>query len=138
MKTIILISCVKDKLPRAAKAKNLFISPIFQKSLAWARQQKPDGIYILSVRYGLIDLQEEVKPYALTINTMSLKERNEWTKKVLGQLAEVADLQNDRFIFLSGTKYREFLLPHLTHYEIPMQGLPIDEQLAYLDERLTK
>lgn len=47
MKTIILISCVKEKQDRTCKAEELYISPFFKKSLAYAKSLHPDKIFIL-------------------------------------------------------------------------------------------
>jgi len=47
-KKIRLISCVSKNLNCKAKAKDLYTSPFFKKSLAYARKLNPDKIYILS------------------------------------------------------------------------------------------
>ncbi len=43
---------------------------------------------------------------------------------------------NDHFIILAGKRYREHLLPHLAHVEIPMEGLPIGKQLQFLKQHI--
>ena len=78
MKKIVLISCVAKKLNYKAKAKNLCISPLFKKSLAYAYLLKPDKIFILSAKYGLIDLDEEIFPYNETLNEKSSYEIKIW------------------------------------------------------------
>ena len=57
-KTIVLIPCVSKKLNYGAKAKDLYISPLFKYSLAYARKLNPDMIYILSAKHRLVDLNE--------------------------------------------------------------------------------
>lgn len=52
-KKIGLISCVSKKLNCKTKAKDLYTSPLFKYSLAYARKLNPDKIYILSAKYGL-------------------------------------------------------------------------------------
>ena len=113
MKRIILISCVSQKRPYRSKAKDLYISALFKKNLAYARRLKPDAIYILSAKYGLLDLDTEIEPYNLTLNTMSAGEIRNWADRVLQQLSQVANLHDDHFIFLAGMKYRKYLLPNL-------------------------
>jgi hypothetical protein len=132
MKKIILISCVSKKRPIKSKAQDLYISPLFKKNLQYALKQKPDQIFILSAKYGLISLDEEIEPYDLTLNNMSAKEIKNWAKRVLSDLANQADLQQDSFIFLAGAKYRKYLVSHLTHFEVPFAGLPIGKQLQQL------
>ncbi|MBN2385562.1 MAG: hypothetical protein JXB85_00980 [Anaerolineales bacterium] len=134
MKRIILISCVSKKRPYRAKAKDLYISALFRKNLAYAQRLNPDAIYILSAKYGLVDLETEIDPYDLTLNTISAELIKKWAVYVLHQLSAVADLRQDHFIFLAGMKYRKYLLPHLASYVIPLEGLPIGKQLQYLSK----
>jgi len=42
MKKIVLISCVKTKLDRKAKAKDLYSSDLFKKNLEYAKLINPD------------------------------------------------------------------------------------------------
>ena len=134
MKKIVLISCVSQKQLYRSKAKDLYISALFKKNLAYARRLNPDAIYILSAKYGLLDLETEIDPYNQTLNTMSAAENRSWAEKVLQQLSRVADLKQDHFIFLAGEKYRKNLLLHLISYEIPMEGLTIGRQLQALSK----
>jgi hypothetical protein len=132
MKKIVLISCVSKKRSYKSKARDLYISPLFKKNLQYALKLEPDQIFILSAKYGLVSLDEEIEPYDLTLNTMSAKEIKDWSERVLTGLANTADLQQDQFIFLAGAKYRKYLLEHLHHYEIPFEGLTIGRQLQRL------
>lgn len=135
MKKIILISCVSKKRSLKSKARDLYISPLFKKNLQYAQKLKPDQIFILSAKYGLVPLDEEIEPYDLTLNTMSAKEIKDWSAGVLRSLASQADLQQDKFIFLAGAKYRKYLVGHLAHVEIPFQGLPIGKLLQQLTKQ---
>jgi len=132
MKKIVLISCVSQKRAYRSKAKDMNISTLFKKYLAFARRLKPDAIYILSAKYGLLDLETEIDPYNHSLNNMSAGERRSWSDKVIKQLKQVANIQEDHFIFLAGINYRKYLLPHLRSYEIPLEGLRIGEQLHAL------
>lgn len=135
-KTIILISCVSKKLDRAAMACDLYTSALFKKALRYTKLLTPDEIFILSAKYGLLRLEQEIKPYNVTLNTMSEDEKKKWAGKVLEELEKEADLENDNFIFLAGNNYRKYLLPKLKHYEIPMKSKSIGKQLQFLDEQI--
>jgi len=87
-------------------------------------------------RQKRVNLDDEIEPYNVTLNNMPAQERKAWAKKVLVQLSEYCNLRQDHFIFLAGQKYRQYLLPQLTSYEIPMQGLPIGKQLQYLKRQI--
>jgi hypothetical protein len=138
MKKIVLISCVSKKLPHRAKAKDLYVSPLFKYCLGYAQSLNPNDIYILSAKHGLLDLEQVIGPYEQTLNTMRSKEVKEWASKVLNQLNEVADLKRDEFIFLAGQKYRRYLVPHIANYKIPLEKLSIGKQLKYLKQKLSK
>jgi hypothetical protein len=132
MKKIILISCVSKKRSYKSKARDLYISPLFKKNLKYALKLQPDQVFILSAKYGLVSLDEEIEPYDVTLNTMSAKEIKDWSAAVLRDLAGQTDLQQDQFIFLAGPKYRKYLVEHFTHFEIPFEGLTIGRQLQQL------
>lgn len=132
MKTVVLISCVSQKQDRRVAARDLYTSPLFRYNLQYAQSLRPDAIYILSAKHGLLDLDQMVSPYDVAINDMKAPEIRAWAEKVRGQLARKADLQNDRFIFLAGHKYRKYLQPYLNQWEAPLEGLSIGRQLQFL------
>ena len=136
MKKIVLISCVSKKLPHPASAQYLYLSPLFRLNLQYARKLQPDAIYILSAKHGLLDLGTEVEPYNLTLNDMATRQVQAWAEQVLEQIKQRADLSRDHFVFLAGLKYRQFLVPRLASYEVPMDGLTIGRQLQFLSERV--
>ena len=135
-KRIVLISCVKSKLDHPAKASDLYISTLFKYNLAYAKQLKPDAIYILSAKYGLLHLDDRIAPYELTLNTMSVVDRKSWATQVLSKLDKLTDLAIDEFIFLAGERYREYLIPWIKHYQIPFEGLAFGNQLKALKKEL--
>src|SRR3989338_1480293 len=111
MRRIVLISCVSTKLEKPAKARDLYISPLFKLNLAYAESLKPGAIYILSAKYGLVPLSKTLVPYNETLNTKRLPAIRTWADRVLRQLKAKTDLKSDEFIFLAGERYRRFLLP---------------------------
>ena len=136
MKKIVLISCVSKKLPKKSKAQDLYISTLFRYNLRYAKSLKADKIFILSAKYGLLNLDEEIEPYNKTLNEMTSDEIKEWANSVLNKLNKITDLNNDEFIFLAGDKYRKYLISHINNYKIPLKGLGIGKQLKYLKESL--
>jgi hypothetical protein len=95
---------------------------------------KPNEIYVLSAKHGLLSLNENIAPYNQTLNKMSTAEIESWSAKALRQINQVSDIENTKYIFLAGEKYRKHLLKHLKHYAIPLKGLRIGEQLKKLKE----
>lgn len=134
MSKIVLVSCVSQKRSQKSKARDLYTSALFKKNLQFAHRLSPENIFILSAKYGLVGLDDEIEPYDLTLNAMSAPEIKQWAKGVLGQLSEVSDIQQDQFIFLAGAKYRKYLVPFMAHVEVPLEGLRIGEQLHRLSQ----
>jgi hypothetical protein len=136
MSKVILISCVSMKLDKEAKARDLYISPLFKMNLAYAELQKPDAIYILSAKYGLVDLDQIISPYELTLNTMKSGEVKDWAIDVIDQMQGKIDFQKDEIVFLAGERYRKFLMPLCRNAKVPLVGLGIGKQLGWLKARL--
>ena len=132
MKKIVLISCVKSKADHAAKARDLYTSLWFRLALRYAEMMKPDEVFVLSAKYGLLNLDVVVEPYEKTLKTMPMHEIESWAAKVVGQLRACADLERDHFIFLASDEYRKYIVPHVRSFEVPMQGLAIGKQRQFL------
>ncbi|MBW8038879.1 MAG: hypothetical protein FVQ85_02640 [Planctomycetes bacterium] len=136
MKKYVLISCVSQKLDRPALSKDLYTSTLFKLCYRYATSLKPDAIFVLSAKYGLVSCDQVIAPYDMTLNEMKARNVREWSERVLVELRKQTDLQKDRFIFLAGDKYRKYLLQHIRNCQIPMERLRIGEQLSWLKKKI--
>jgi hypothetical protein len=148
MKIIVLIACVSKKGDKKAKAKDLYISPLFNNSLAYAYSLNPDKIFILSALHHLLDLEKEIEPYNVTLSNVPKKkrkvglkvlnsqEKKEWGEKVIEMLANQTDLKQDRFIILAGQEYIKPIRHRLTYYENPLEGVSLFDRIRVLKEML--
>jgi hypothetical protein len=133
MKRVVLISCGKQKAAVALPARELYTSPLFKMSLAWARKQHPDDIFILSAKHGLIPLDKVVAPYEYKLTPQT---QSSWGKMVLNSLQSLYDLRHTEVIFLAGKLYTEPLVPHLLYFKEPLAGLGLGKRLAFLKSQL--
>lgn len=134
---IIFLSCVKNKNKYPCTARDMYISDLFKKSLSYAEQlSESTTIYILSAKYGLLELDQQIEPYELTLNTMNKKQRKEWADKVLIQCKDKDISFDDEIIFLCGKKYREFLMKEFKNSKAPLEHLGIGKQLAFYNKEL--
>ena len=136
MRRIVLISCVSSKLSKSAPARELYISPLFKFNLAYAQSLKPDAIFILSAKHGLLAPGTVIAPYNETLNTKKDADIRAWAATVLKELEKEADIKKDEFIFLAGERYRRHLVPALAHVRIPLEGLGLGKQLQFLKRAL--
>lgn len=137
MAKIVLISCVSKKRNYSCKARDLYISELFKKSLDYAEKVvKADNIFILSAEYGLVPIEKVIAPYDKTLNNMNKIERLAWSNLVIEDLKQYIDIDNDEVIFLSGARYRDYIKPHIKNVKVPLEGMRIGEQLSFLKESL--
>lgn len=133
---IVCLSCVKSKRAHPCTAEDMYISPLFRGMLSYAKNLNPKKVFILSAKYGLLALNDIIEPYEKTLKNMETSERKAWALDVLEKLRKETDLTSDRFIFLAGMPYRENLVQHIKHYDVPMEGMPFGRQLQWLGEQV--
>lgn len=137
MNTIALVACGKDKNPGKWRADELYKGIYFKKCLSYARACKPSKIFILSAKYGLLELDQEIETYDLYLPKLSVAKRREWGARVIAQLGQKTDLLNDKFLVLAGAPYREHLAKKIKHLEAPLASLGrIGYQMRWLTEKL--
>lgn len=136
MKNLYLVSCVPKKSCDRSHAKDLYQSEWFKKARTFVERSGAPW-YILSAKHGLLHPDELVTPYEQTLNKMPIHERKLWATGVLDKLLPMLTTQQT-VIVLAGIRYREFLMPCLRQMaedvRIPMEGMRIGEQLAWLSK----
>lgn len=135
---IVFIPCVKTKKQTKTKAQNLYQSDLFNKSLAYAKSLNPREIFILSAKYGVLKLDDTVKPYNRTLNNMGKKEQKLWAYKCYKQLKDKNVDFSEEAIFLTGKNYRKYLIQKFSNTRVPMKGLAFGEQLRFLKSGSTQ
>jgi hypothetical protein len=80
-----LISCSKRKGGHRDLARNMYVSPLYRKSVLVAEGWRLP-FSILSAKYGLLDPDETIEPYDLTLKGASKEFKSEWACKVDDQI----------------------------------------------------
>lgn len=135
---IVFLSCVKLKRNSPCKARNMYISDLFQKSLAYAMQLNPRNIYILSAKYGLLGLDDYIEPYNQTLNDMHEEERKRWAYKVCRQCESKGISYDEEAIFLCGNNYRKYLMQKFNKSSAPLGDMRIGEQLKFYKNNVNR
>jgi len=121
---IAVISCCKTKIKadKKVKARDLYNSDLFNKSLAFCLE-KYDQVFILSAKYGLLSLADKIKTYDLTLNKFSIKEKKEWSKKVVDNFKKCFK-EDDVIYFHCGVNYRKYIIEDISNKtHTPLKGL---------------
>ncbi len=134
---IVFIGCVKSKINDNMRhpAHELYTSELFKKSLRYARLlTSDDKIFILSAKYGLLGLNDEIEYYNDTLIGKSQNIVASWSFKVRKQITE-RHLNDDTAVFLASQTYIQYLKDLFGKYEVPLEGLSIGRRLKYLNEK---
>lgn len=133
---VVLIACVKTQLTTRAPANQLFISSLFRYSLRYAEMKSPDLIFILSAKYGLIELDEIIEPYDVKMSKKTAKDKKKWAGNVVNQIKKYCDPDKTEFEILAGKAYYQYLEPKLRNPIIPMRTYRIGERLQFLKNEI--
>lgn len=138
MSEIILIGCSKRKATEAAPAGEFYQGPGFRKALEYSRLAHPDAkVYVLSAKYGIVNIDQVLEPYDMTLNTMRVADRRDWAKKVLDQMHDAGiNPDTDTFIVFAGKRYYENL--NLVNASYPLEGCSQGYSLQKLTQLINK
>jgi len=143
---IVLVACAAEKQTQRARAKELYTSDLFKKSRAYAEYLVESGQakawYILSAKHGFLDPDKEIDPYDECLDSRTAEGRRAWSAGVWFDMAKRLKPQPAALIFLAGENYRKTLAVVAEKVymavEVPMKGLGIGEQKAWLKAALIK
>jgi hypothetical protein len=142
MATIVLLSCTKSKTSYEAPAQELYsASPMFQKTLEYGKTLKPDKMFILSAKHYLVNLNQKLKPYDLTLKDFTAEEKEKWGEEVYREMKQRGiNPDKNKFIFLAGSEYVKPLLKYIpeSNVETPMGGKRFGQRLKWLNSQLNK
>ncbi len=133
---IALVSCSKSKQKYPCIASEMY-SPSHLFSLSYAYAKKvADKVFILSAKYGLLEENDRISPYELTLKQFPYNRRVDWAQYVLKRLRSKCDIENGEFIILTGKDYYEAILPELKHYSLPLEHLSMGQRMSALERWL--
>lgn len=130
-----LVSCSAQKLDRAAPARELYCSALFRLSLAYATA-RADAVYVLSAKYGLVELDQVLAPYDLKLDALSAAGRRAWGARVAAELERRHGRRT--VIALAGATYVHALRLHGVDVIEPLAGMQIGQRLAFLSRAVAR
>jgi hypothetical protein len=136
----ILIGCVSQKNEIPMPAKDLYRSELFRRRRLWAESSgKP--WWIISAEYGLVDPDQEIRPYDTRIGKLSPDARQRLARQVASALeARLAGISGRTLELHAGDDYFLTIAPRLRQEGArivrPLEGLRIGEQLGWYGDHL--
>jgi hypothetical protein len=133
-----LLATARKKATHPSAAIELYISPLFVKSVQYA-QNNYDDFFFYSAKEGLVTKDQYIEPYNVSIKNFSTSEKREWARKVITDLEHHVKPSQCVIYIHGGWVYREYLQPALEkagyQFEIPLEGYSIGNQLKWYDEQ---
>ncbi|MCM3718003.1 DUF6884 domain-containing protein [Fictibacillus phosphorivorans] len=133
-----LLATARKKATTPSAAIDLYISPLFVKSVHYA-QKHYDDFYFYSAKEGLLTKDQKIDPYNVSIKNFSTSEKREWATNVINVLKQHVEPSQCKIFLHGGWVYREYLQPALEkagfEYEVPLEGYSIGKQLKWYDEQ---
>ncbi len=135
-----LLATARTKKKESAPVTEFYQSPLFIKSLEYAKQHYK-RYYFYNAKDGLLLPDQMMSPYDRSIKTFSTYEKRAWGKKVVESLLELEDPKEIDLFLHGGMIYRKFLEPSLKKegfdFVVPLKGLGIGKQLKWYEEALS-
>ena len=105
---IALVGCVKSKRAEPAPVKDLYTSALFRGRRRWV-EHTCDRWFVLSAKHGLVEPDDVLAPYDMTLTQLSRVDRRQWSARVVAALAAgCGPLEAITFEIHAGAKYTEF------------------------------
>jgi hypothetical protein len=140
-----LVSCSAQKLDRPAPARELYASPLFRRSLAYA-ESRCARVYVLSARHHLVELDAVLAPYEQRLGSMK-RERRHWAA-VVASAIEARHGRDVQLLLLAGREYTAPLIQEVAHWwpvgawrervRLPLERLQVGERLRWLNDQLAR
>ncbi|HET7580020.1 MAG TPA: hypothetical protein VFK33_12135 [Bacillales bacterium] len=134
-----LLATARKKRSYPAPVVEFYTSPLFRKSVQYAFQNY-DRIYFYNAKDGLLQPEQIMEPYDVSIKTFTLEEKKEWAQGVVSAFRYFESPEQITVYLHGGYVYRKFLQPELTrygfHFRVPLKGLGIGKQLSWYDEHI--
>lgn len=134
-----LVGCVKTKRAGRHRARDLYTSALFQGRRSHAESAGAPWL-ILSAGYGLVDPDEEIDSYDVSLLDMSTPERRAWSANVLAALDErFGSLAGWTVEIHAGQEYRESglrrgLIDRGAAVSVPLERLSLGEQISWYQQ----
>ena len=127
MKTLVIVTCVKEKLNGSFKAEDLYISDLFKKMRHFVEIYDYDW-RIISAKHGLIDPEDIIESYEDESldqfkllqgkQTTNLKTKKDALRQIIREQLEPILKDYNRIILMCGKNYRDVILPLLKEKKV--------------------
>jgi hypothetical protein len=132
--TVGLVACCGPKLKHPARAKDLYTSDLFRKSVAYLEHLGVSSWAILSAKHGLVMPGAVIRPYDLSLASLPALERARWASRTGNQIMARYPA-GTHFVVLGGKHYLAAVPTGCGYtWENPLKGMGIGQRKSFLKE----
>lgn len=114
---IVIIPCGARKLTHKAMAKDIYIGSYAVMCKRYARSiTTDDNIFVLSAKYGLLQMADEIEPYSLTLGQVGCI-----TPEQVKQQAVDMNIDKEDCIAIGGKRYTDLCKAVFLNCKTPLQ-----------------
>jgi IS5 family transposase len=132
---LVLVACGKRKLDAAAPAKNLYISPRFEKAREFAETYGARWL-VLSAKHGAICPEKVIEPYDIDLSSLPPDRKRAWADAVLQTIRNSAE-DASPIVVLATNSYSASLRETFERSSLnaiyPLSDLPEDYMPSFLE-----
>ena len=131
---LVILSCGGKKAATPQPASLMYKGPYFTVCLRYARfLTSDDHIRILSSKYGLLPLTQEINPYEMRITDKEAISNSDLLNQAVSQgLVDESDV-----IIVAGVLYATKVLKIWPHAQTPLMGIgKMGKQMKYMNEQV--
>jgi len=130
---IYVVACGKEKINHSTRARQMYTGGYFKACLNYALSQNDDSVdsvYILSAKYGLVELDDVIQPYNLIMGESGCVDKEFVRRQVIEK-----GLEDERVIVLGGKKYVNFCKKVWNNVSCPLNGGML-KQIGWLNNQV--
>lgn len=142
---VALVGCSKNKKEGEHKARDMYTSPLFRKSLAYA-EAIADEVFVISSYYELTPTWKVIQSYDDSLYDKTRDVRAAWGDRIVNRLNELTPLIADGSPFeitiLAGDTYVRPIKRSIQVFGLgwiindPLKGLSVGERLRWLNQAM--
>ena len=129
---IAVITCGDSKRQGVHKAKDLYVGPFFKMCLKYAQSIMPnDKIYILSAKWGLLKLDQEIENYNVKMGDPG----SVLVSTLIIQSQELG-IKDEAIIGVAGARYVSIMKKVWSEGKYPLTGLSLGYAMGALKKNM--
>lgn len=130
---ITIIGCGVEKRRGRHAARDLYTGNLFRAHLRLAEALQPREIFVVSAKYGLVGIDDQIDYYDLSLAQFGRGEIGDWRRGVASKVDEIAGA-GELVVVLAGKLYASWIDGCHRRAVQPLAGMQVGERLSFISK----